>query len=101
MTCSILSKSRTVCRLFGVPTVGFVIYLFSYGLFKNAVRVSDYLLSWKSVGSAGRISGTVHRKLRKVRKIGCPVSQRRFEPPEYESQALPPTQAYSDLEMIQ
>ena len=68
--------------------------MFSYGLFKNAVRVSG-------VGSAGRISATVHQELRKVRKVRYPVSQRRFEPPDYESQAWPATQANSDLEMIQ
>jgi len=92
-----------VCQLFGVRVriVGFVICLFTCGLFKNAICVSDDLLSWKGVVSAGRISGTVHQELRKVRKIGYPVSQRSFEPLEYESEALPPTQAYSDLEMVQ
>ena len=82
-------------------TVGLIIYFFSYGLFKNAVRISDYLLYWKGVGSAGRILGTVRQKVKKVRKIGYLVSQRRFEPPEYQSQALPLRQAYSDLEMVQ
>jgi hypothetical protein len=89
--------------MFGVSvrTGDFVNCLCSYGLFKNVVRVSDYLLSWKGVGSAGRISCTVHQEVRTVLKIGYPVSQRKFEPPEQESQALPPTQACSDLEMIQ
>jgi hypothetical protein len=63
-------KARNVCRLFGVSvrTVDFVNYLFSYGLIKNSIRVSDYLLSWKGVGSAGRISGTVHQEVRQVLK---------------------------------